>query len=76
MWFRTLHSSNDAYFAWSVNQNGTISSSQNAYLVLGYGIAKNDEHWAALSNHYGWKYWKNIDGFSDEGITGNLKLED
>lgn len=26
MWFRTLHSENDDYFAWVINENGTISS--------------------------------------------------
>ena len=39
MWFRTLHSRNDDYFAWIINENGTISSKNNEDLVLGFGIA-------------------------------------
>ena len=45
MWFRTKHSSNDDYFGWIVNENGTISSMKNSELVLGYGISPNRDHW-------------------------------
>jgi len=39
MWFRTLHSKNDDYFAWIINNDGTFSSKKNQDLVLGWGIA-------------------------------------
>ena len=63
MWFRTLHSSNDDYFAWVVNANGTISSKKAPKLVLGYGISPNEQHWGDLSNHYGWRECKKLEGF-------------
>jgi len=63
MWFRTLHSKNDDYFAWVVNENGTISSKENSDLVLGYGISPNEEHWKDLSNSYSWNEFKKIEGF-------------
>lgn len=63
MWFRTKHSNNDDYFAWVINQNGTISSKSNDQLVLGYGISPNEEHWKDLSNSYGWKNFKTLKGF-------------
>ena len=69
MWFRTLHSSNDDYFAWVVNENGTISSKNNDELVLGYGISENEEHWKDLSNHYEWKEYKTLKGFEPTTTT-------
>lgn len=64
MWFRTKHSNNDDYFAWVVNQNGSISPKSNTELVLGYGIATNEEHWKDLSNSYDWKKFKTLEGFA------------
>jgi len=61
MWFRTLHSKNDDYFAWVINENGTISSENEKDLVLGYGISPDEEHWHDLSNSYDWKEFKKLD---------------
>jgi hypothetical protein len=66
MWFRTLHSRNDDYFAWIINENGTISSKNNKDLVLGYGLSKIEEHWKDYTNHNDWKKYKTIEGFEKE----------
>jgi hypothetical protein len=42
MWFRSLHSRNDNYFAWVNNGDGTISCWGEQNLVLGYGVPKNE----------------------------------
>ena len=71
MWFRTLHSRNDDYFAWIINENGTISSKNNTKLVLGFGVSKNEEHWKDMSNHFNWKKYKALEGFEKKTTTGD-----
>ncbi len=71
MWFRTLHSKNDDYFAWIINDNGTISSQNNKDLVLGFGISLNQSHWKDMSNEFDWKTYKALGGFEKK-----TKLDD
>ena len=53
----------DELFGWKLNSNGTISSWGNGNLVLGYGIATDDNHWKDRTEDYGWYMWKKIEGF-------------
>ena len=62
MWMRTLHSKNDDYFAWIINEDGTISSETNQDLVLGFGIANNTNHWKDTANALKWNEMKEIKG--------------
>ena len=68
MWNRTLHSKNDDYFAWVINNDGTISSENNEELVLGFGISKDEEHWKDAANYYKWSKFKEIEGFELEEL--------
>lgn len=64
MWFRTLHSKNDDYFAWIINEDGTMSSKNNQDLVLGFGISNNENHWYDTANKLKWNKFKEIEGFT------------
>ena len=73
MWFRTLHSRNKDYFAWQVNDDGTISSHNKQDLVLGLGMASDGQFMGHVKGHFGVGKSMEIAGF--ENVTpGEQKL--